>query len=292
MPTTKPDRPSEEEMWAGPSGQKWLVNATLFEASLRPIGDELLARAALAPGEHVIDVGCGAGSMSLEIARRVAPNGSVTGLDISPDLVAEATRRAAAAAPGASVRFVAGDAARAALPAGQADCLISRFGALFFTDPYAAFSHLHSLLRPAGAAAPAGRIALACWAPLKQNPWMFEVRSVLAAHFDLPMPPPRIPGPFAFEEPAYLQDVLAKAGFKHIDINQCQSEMYVGGPGTNPETATAFLLSALSLAQRATEAPAAVLEQVRRELQARLQPFQTPHGIRMPASVFFATARA
>src|SRR4051812_11842195 len=126
MPTPK-DRPSEEEMWAGPSGERWLANAMRFERSLQPIGDKILDNAQLAPGNHVLDVGCGAGSMTMDIASRVAPTGSVTGLDISPALVAEATRRAAQTSPKLPARFLQADAAKADLP--QAfDRLVSRFG--------------------------------------------------------------------------------------------------------------------------------------------------------------------
>ena len=281
---TKSGRPSEEEMWAGPSGQLWLANALRFEETLRPLGDALLDRAGLAPGESVIDVGCGAGSMSLQIAQRVAPGGSVTGLDISPELVAEATRRASAEKPGASIKFVLGDAAKANLP--QADCLISRFGIMFFTDPYGAFAHLRTLIRAGG------RLAIATWAPLKENPWMMEMRTVISHHFEVKTPPPRTPGPFAFDEPAYMKDILTKAGFQQIDIAPWQTQMHVGGPNSNPESAAGFLLKALSIAQRALDAPEEVRTRVQAELIERLRPHLTPTGVRMHASIFLVTARA
>ncbi len=213
--------------------------------------------------------------------------GSVTGLDISQALIAEATRKAAAAQLKASLRFVQADAAHSGLPVGAADCVVSRFGIMFFTDPYAAFAHLHSLLKPV-----TGRLAIACWAPMKENPWMLEVRTTLAAHFDLPKPPPRTPGPFAFEEPEYLRDILSKAGFQQIEIAPWHSEMYVGGPGSDPDSAADFLMQALSMAQRATDAPEAVRNTVRRELSNRLKNFMTPGGVKMPAAVWLATARA
>ncbi|HEY4328352.1 MAG TPA: methyltransferase domain-containing protein [Phycisphaerae bacterium] len=284
MDPKKPDRPSEEVMWAGPSGQRWLASATRFEDSLQPIGQALIDKAALSPGMRVIDVGCGAGSMSLDIAHRVAPTGTVTGLDISPDLIAEATRRADALHPKPSVQFILGDAARTSLP--QADRLVSRFGSMFFTDPYAAFRHMHGFLQSSG------RLALALWAPLKENPWMLEVRTILASHFDLPTPPPRTPGPFAYDEPDYLRDILTKANFQQIDISPFKTEMYVGGPGSSPESAADFLFQALSMAQRAIDAPPDVRAQVRTELIARLQSFMTPAGVRMPASTWLATASA
>lgn len=279
------DRPSEEEMWAGSSGQRWLANAARLEQTMRPIGDALLDRAALAPGEALLDVGCGAGALSLAAAARVAPGGSVTGIDISPDLVAEGTRRAAAERPPVPVRFLAADAARTPLPPDGADCLLSRFGTMFFSDPGAAFSHLHSLLRPSG------RLALAVWAPLTENPWMLELRNVIAAHFDLPTPPPRTPGPFAFDDPEYLRAILTGAGFTNIDFSPWKTHIPVGGPDSTPRAATDFMLSAMSTAQRALDAPPEVREQVRRDLGDRLANYNTPAGVQMPASVWFVTAR-
>jgi SAM-dependent methyltransferase len=285
MNATKP-RPSEEEMWAGPSGQRWLASSVRFEETLRPIGDELIERAGLTPGEHVVDVGCGTGSTCFDIAGRVTPGGSVIGLDISPEMVNEGTRRVAVNQPKATVRFVCADAARNGLPPGRADVLISRFGTMFFTNPYAAFGHLHGLLRPGG------RLALACWQPMKLNPWMLEMRSIVGAHFDLPVIPPRTPGPFAFDDPAYLRDVLTQTQFEDIDIEPWQTQMFVGGPRSGPESAADFMLQALSIAQRVADAPEAVQKQVRAELVDHLKAYLTPEGVRMTGAVWFATARA
>src|SRR4051812_28523477 len=123
----KTGKPSEESNWIGPSGERWLANAERFEQMLWPIGRALIEHAALRAGETVIDIGCGAGAVSLELARRVAPTGRVTGLDISPPLVGEANRRAAALVPKLPVQFELGDAARVSVSAAPVDCLVSRF---------------------------------------------------------------------------------------------------------------------------------------------------------------------
>jgi SAM-dependent methyltransferase len=272
-------------MWAGPSGQRWLSSAVRFEKTLKTIGDELLSRAALAPGQHVVDIGCGAGSMSFDIAEKVAPGGSVTSLDISPELIGEGIRRASTNIPPVPVHFILGDAAITHLPH-NVDRLVSRFGSMFFTDPYGAFAHMRTFLKPGGSA------ALAVWAPLKFNPWMLEMRTILAANFELPVVPPRTPGPFAFDEPDYLRDILGKGGFSKIDIVQWNTQMYVGGPDSSPKSAADFLMNALSMAQRAIDATEEVRNKIEGQLVARLENYNTAHGVCMPASVFFATASA
>src|SRR5262245_38953229 len=79
---------TEEQHWSGPGGHRWRLSAMLFEKSFHQIGEQLLDRAALVPGQHVLEIGCGAGGLTLDIAKRVAPAGSVTGLDISAELCA------------------------------------------------------------------------------------------------------------------------------------------------------------------------------------------------------------
>lgn len=76
--------------WSGEMGQRWLRNVDHFEAMLEPIGTALLDRAAIAPGERIVDLGCGGGATSRAIAARVGPQGAVLGLDISPDLIVAA----------------------------------------------------------------------------------------------------------------------------------------------------------------------------------------------------------
>lgn len=280
------NKPSEESNWMGPSGERWLANAERFEQMIRPIGHALIELAAPRPGEKLIDIGCGAGEMTLEMARRVGPTGLVTGLDISPPLVAEANRRAAALPHQLPVQFVLGDAARASIPTAPVDCLVSRFGVMFFSDPYPAFAHVHTFLRPGG------RFAFASWDSLRENPWMAEVRSVLSDHFELPKPPPRAPGPFAFEEPDYVSDLLAAAKFKNIQIVPWQAHIPVGGPGSDPNSAAEFLMSAVSLAKVLSDTPSEVRELVRQKLCDRLKPWITPTGVRMPAAVWLVTAVA
>ena len=107
------------EDWAGEMGERWLASLDRFESMISPVGDALLARADFRPGERVVDVGCGGGASSREIAASVAPGGVVYGLDISPALVAEAARRAAAAGL-ANVSFSAGDAATVLPPGAPA----------------------------------------------------------------------------------------------------------------------------------------------------------------------------
>src|SRR5688572_13929677 len=87
------------------------------------------------PSERILDVGCGSGATSRDLAVRVGSSGQVTGVDISAPLLDLAQRR------GGRVRYLRADAANQAFE-GQFDAVFSRFGVMFFEDPVAAFVNL------------------------------------------------------------------------------------------------------------------------------------------------------
>jgi SAM-dependent methyltransferase len=105
----------------------------------RPFGQRLLDLADLRPGVNVLDIGCGTGATSAAAWERVAPGGSVVGLDISPVMLAEARARSQSL-KNASITWVAADAQTFAFPPRAADVALSRFGVAHFADTVAAFA--------------------------------------------------------------------------------------------------------------------------------------------------------
>jgi arsenite methyltransferase len=103
----------------------------------------------LLPGERVLDLGSGAGTDSLVAALMVAPDGHVTGIDMTEEMLAKA--RAAAAAMGAGhVQFVEGDAEQLPFPDESFDVVISNGVVDLVPDKDAVFSELFRVLRPGG----------------------------------------------------------------------------------------------------------------------------------------------
>lgn len=281
------DRKSPEpgiEDWAGIRGERWLSDVDRFEAMLAPIGDAVLARAGFAPGEHVVDIGCGGGWTTRAIAVAVGPGGSATGLDVSPVLVAEARRRAAAAGI-ANAEFLLGDAAVTTPPAAPFDRLFSRFGVMFFADPIAAFRNLGRMLKPGG------RLDMAVWAHPRDNPWMMEMRGVVARHVDVPQADPRAPGPFQMADPDFLAEILEGGGFAAPEMVLHKPMLALGGPGSSPASAVDFALRAFSIAELLDGAPPELLATVKRELEDVYRANEGPGGVTMPASIWLVSAR-
>ena len=273
------------EDWAGEMGARWLASLDRFEGMIAPIGKALLAQAAYQPGERVLDLGCGGGATTLAIAQAVGPEGAALGLDIAPMLIERASARAAAA--GSAARFVCADAATATLGEPPFDRLFSRFGSMFFEAPIPAFANLRTML------APGARIDLAVWANPRDNAWMMEMMGVVRAHVEVPPAVPRAPGPFAFEDLGYLEEVLTGAGFTGFEVAPYQGEQPVGGPGATPEDATDFVLASMAAGRILAEQGEGVLAAARADLAAMFtRHHREGEGVMLGCKAWLVTARA
>jgi SAM-dependent methyltransferase len=191
----------------------WLVSADYTELVAGPFGAAAMDRLQVGVGQRVLDVGCGDGSTTLELARRVGPDGEAVGVDIAPAMLV-AAREHAAAQGVQNASFVTADAQTESLGSSSFDAVFSRFGVMFFADPVAAFTNIRTSLRDGGA------IAFACWDNLFANEWMFLPGSavVQVTGSPPPMPPPDAPGPFSLADPDRLTAILADAGFANATV--------------------------------------------------------------------------
>ena len=114
-----------------------------------PAGRELVRRAALRPGERVLDVGCGRGAVLLPAAEAVGPSGGAVGIDLAPRMVGF-TRDAAGAQRRDNVTVAEGDAEAPNFPAGSFDAVLAGLVLFFLPDPSAALRRYAELLRPNG----------------------------------------------------------------------------------------------------------------------------------------------
>src|SRR5438270_554173 len=114
--------------WDGPDGEYWAAHQERFDTSIRPHHARLMAAAAIAPGERVLDVGCGNGATSRDAARAAAAGGSVLAVDLSGPMLARAQQSAEAEGL-TTIRFEQGDAQVHPFEPGAFDVAINRFAA-------------------------------------------------------------------------------------------------------------------------------------------------------------------
>lgn len=265
--------------WDGPEGAHFAEQASRYERATQAHTRRLLAALDLRPGHAVLDVGCGAGCATNEIARLVQP-GAVLGIDLSTALLTVA-ENAAREQRLANVRFEHADAQVHSFEPPVFDLGVSSFGAMFFNDPVAAFANIRGALRPGA------RLVLLAWRGLAENEWLTEFRRSLAAGRPLPTPPPNVPGPFGLADPTHARGVLTAAGFATVDVESVDEPIVLG---TDPEDAFAFV-STMGL----TRGLLADLDDQRRkealeELHATLTRHATTDGVELATAAWLITA--
>ena len=203
------DRNADQmEYWNGPGGRRWVDRQNTQDVVLAPVLEILFDRAEVAAGERAIDIGCGCGATTVELARRVGPTGHVVGVDISAPMLARARELAP---PSPSLEFVLADATVHRFEPARTDLLFSRFGVMFFADPALSFVNMRKALRPNG------RVVFACWREPRKNPWMILPLQEAYKHVPrLPEVGPEDPGPFSFAREERVRRILSEAGFSSI----------------------------------------------------------------------------
>ncbi|MEX2206589.1 MAG: class I SAM-dependent methyltransferase [Myxococcota bacterium] len=279
----QPSGPNAEqiEYWNVQAAPTWLAENARLDAMLAPLGLAAMERARPAAGERVLDVGCGVGQTSLQLASRVGPSGSVLGVDISAPMLERARARASAEKL-ANVRFENADAQTCAFTPDSVDLIFSRFGVMFFADPDAAFANLHRALQRNG------RLAFVCWQALAQNPWMSEAIAAIAKHMQLPAPAaPDAPGPLAFADAARVRGILERAGFRGVSHEPLVGEIALGRTVDEALDFSTQVGPASRALREATEAQrAAARASIRESLAARL----TSAGVRMGYGAWIVSA--
>jgi SAM-dependent methyltransferase len=278
-----PDNTAMGEYWNQVAGPRWVERAGLQEARNIEVAHLLEREAVPQPGEQVLDIGCGTGATAIPFAAAVAPSGHVTGIDISVPMLDQA-RQKIAEAGARNITLVEADAQVHRFPADSFDLLISRFGVMFFADPVAAFANLFAGLRQGG------RLCMAVWAGMAENAHWKIPFDIAVKHLGAPAPVDlRAPGPMAFRDPAYLLDILTKAGFTAIDI--APQGFTIVGQTQKKDAELAALFGPAWRLMEEKQAPDAVRQQIIAETEIAYGPYLTRAGMRLPGTVLIAKAR-
>ena len=267
--------------WNGPAGRRWVQRQEEQDALLAPVAEVLLDRAAARAGEFVLDIGCGWGGLAADLARRVAPEGRVLGLDVSEVMLARARELLPQGLP---LELARGDATVYPFEPGRADLLFSRFGVMFFADPARAFANMRRGLR-SGA-----RVAFACWREPSANPWlMLPLREAYRHVPRLPEVGPDDPGAFSFASEPRVRDILGRAGFAavHLEPVGLSLDLAVdGGLDAAVGTAVGIGPTSRALEGQPAELQAAAVESIR----AALAKHRIANRVELAGAIWIVTA--
>jgi len=266
--------------WNDTAGRIWAEVQEPLDRQLAPLGRAAIAALAATPGERILDIGCGSGQTSLELARAVEPGGVVLGIDLSIPLLEVAQRRASRLE---RLSFVQGDAQIFPFAPESFDAAFSRFGVMFFADPVAAFINIQRTLKPGG------RLAFACWRTPEENPTFILPMQAAAPYLPplLPTAEPDAPGPFAFASQERVREILAAAGFEAVNIAPHDEEVGSG----DLETAVALSLRIGMLGRFLSDNPS-MREVAVQPVRAALAGHDGPEGVKLNAAIWIVTARS
>jgi ubiquinone/menaquinone biosynthesis C-methylase UbiE len=263
--------------WSGAGGEGWLAAYARIERSIAGFSREALAAAAPKPGERVLDIGCGTGGTTEELAGAVG-GGQVLGVDISQTLIGAARARRIE-----NATFVVADAATHGFAADSFDLVFSRFGVMFFAEPVPAFRNFLQALKPAG------RLVFLCWRTPQENPWG-AVPLRAAQPFLPPMdrPGPEDPGQYSFGDRARVERILKEAGFVDPIFRPLDQPVWLG------QNVAEVLEGAGKFGPLARAFKEATPEQIGKAKQAiadALKPHETAKGVMLSGACWLVSAR-
>ncbi|MEH3123823.1 MAG: class I SAM-dependent methyltransferase [Sphingomonas phyllosphaerae] len=269
--------------WRGRVGDVWAQEHARTERAFAGIASVLNAAIVAAAPDHgaAIDLGCGIGSttQALSAAR---PALRVTGIDLSPALIAVAEEQATTA--GGAPRFLAGDAVELVQTLAPLDLLVSRHGLMFFADPLAAFAALRA------AAAPRAPLVFSCFASRDANEWVTAPEAAVGLS---PLADAGYsPGPFALSDGAFTRALLEESGWTEIAITPA-CVPYVVGAGVRPvEDALDFYRRIGPLAAMLASALPADRERIETRLRNLFAMRIQRDAVTFSAAIWIVTARA
>ena len=192
------------------AAEKWKAKSA---AMGRAVTEALVEYSHPLPGMKVLDLASGTGEPAISLAARVGPEGHVTALDLSGDLLAIAEERARARGL-TNFSTLQADAQQLPCPGQSFDLATCRFGVMFFADCDRALGELLRVLKPGA------RACFLAWGPCEQPYWS-SIMGVVHKHVGGPLIAPGGADAFRFAEPGSLSRQMRNAGFAGVDEESC-----------------------------------------------------------------------
>ncbi|GAA3204644.1 class I SAM-dependent methyltransferase [Dactylosporangium siamense] len=275
--------------WAA-AAPGWIRHADRHDVRGRPLGEVALRSLAVRPGERVLDVGCGCGGTTAELAAATKAGGAgsdegggAVGVDLSAAMI-EAARSRFPAGRHPGLRFLAADIETLdVVPGGPFDAAYSRMVLMLLADPVAGCAAVRRSLRPGG------RFAATVFRA--GNAWLPAAMLGAAPHLGAlpPLPVGAEPGPFALADPGRIARVLTAAGF--ADVATEPHDVVMEAPDEPDDVAEWLIELGPASAPYRLAVPTAQHE-ARAGAGKLLARFRDPGaGYRIPSALWLVTAR-
>ena len=272
----------QKDFWSGKGGDYWVEKQSEMDIMLNPLGEKALAKLDLKSNSEVLDIGCGCGATTLEIAKKVS-EGTVTGLDISVPMLGKAESEASIQGI-ANVDFKVIDVQVDQLASKKYDYVYSRFGVMFFDDPYEAFKNIFSSIKEGG------ELSFVCWQDPSLNPWQSLSVQVIRGYLDMPSPPPRSPGPFAFHENDYVKEILEQSGFSNISFDNNQEDITMFSGKSLQEASEDYLAINPVVTEMLKDSPDDLKAEIVESLKEAFSEFHKGDGLVFPSATWVVSA--
>ena len=198
------------QYWNEAPGQSWVINDSAMNERLQAISDILFEDLDATGCNNGLDIGCGAGSTTRRLAAIMGNQARVTGLDISEKLLALARSHPESVGKD----FLQADAQSYKFEPERFDLAISRFGVMFFENPFKAFQNIKSAVQKGC------EMRFVCWAPISANDFFLSPLNTVVDITGVSFAEPgKEPGPLAFSDRTYLSSILKAAEFSSINID-------------------------------------------------------------------------
>jgi SAM-dependent methyltransferase len=284
-----PDNEEATEAWSGVLFDRFVQYRELVVVGLKAHGDAAMELHPPEAGGRVLDLGCGFGDTTQQLAALVGPDGHATGVDVSEPFIERSVEEAEEAGV-ENVDFFATDVQVGDLR-GPYDYAFSRMGLMFFANPVQALRNIR------GALVPDGRLVAVVWRRKLDNEWLHRAEQVAEQYLEEPEEPEDVrcgPGPFSMANADTVSEQLQIAGFERPNFTRCDLPIKIGN---DLDHAVAFNMALGPAAELLRICPADEVDRLRPKLQEEigevLSDYVREDGTVMaPASTWIVTATA
>jgi SAM-dependent methyltransferase len=279
-----PENEESQRAWDGVLFDRFVTYRHLLVTSLAQHGAAAMRRFPPAKGARVLDIGCGFGDSTLQLAELVGPEGSALGVDISPRFI-EAAREESRVP---NVRFEVMDV-QASRFGDEFDYAFSRFGTMFFASPVAALRNVRAAL------ADDGRLVMVVWRRREDNPWMHVAEQLVKPLIQIPEETDEArcgPGPFSMAGADTVSAQLQAAGFDEVSFLRLDLPNKLGNTLDEAIEMNLALGPAAEAVRLAGDEGESMKPYLRDLLRPALQQFVTGDGVWAMSSVWVVTASA